>query len=148
MCVLIACMCVHYVCDCCLQKPRRELDPLEPELQMVGGHHIGAENWTQVLYERSYLLSCLSRPLSPSLICFLPYLPSPFFWTAAGPEGSQGQTEPCEEGQHTGQHSFSTHHADHSLGSEAGPLSGHVDPGCGTPGEFCLALLCGFPGPF
>jgi hypothetical protein len=71
-------------------------------------------------------------------------LSSPFFRTAEDPEGSQGQTKPCEEGQHPGQHSFSTHHANHSMGPEAGPLSGHVDPGCGTPGECLLRVP---PGP-
>ena len=49
---------------------KRVLDPLELELQMGVSHHVGAGNWTEVLYKSSQCSELLNQLFSPLLYIF------------------------------------------------------------------------------
>ena len=49
---------------------KRGLDPLEQELQMVVGHHVGAGNQTWVLCKKPSALDCYAISPTPKVIIF------------------------------------------------------------------------------
>lgn len=60
------------------QRQEKALDSLEPELQVVTSHHMGAGNWTQVpgksnkwSYPRNHLSSLYHQPLPAKERIFL-----------------------------------------------------------------------------
>ena len=55
-----------------LRGQKRELDPLELELNMILSHHVGAGNGTQVLWKSSSVLYCCNCCAIPVLLSIKP----------------------------------------------------------------------------